>query len=192
MKSLKRILCFILFLTISLVNYSNAAEQSFELTLVMPRDLYHRPKLIYLAPKRNRPSFHVLLRNISKNPQTLVGSTCSATGFPNKLFFKITIDGKELKIVENDPFECFGTFPVFWTIYPKEYFVFDIYFNNEEWTSDLPDLRMLASKTAKIKAIFRSSGDIYTFPADSIDDKYSKYNIWAGEVESNLEEVRFQ
>lgn len=191
MESLKKILCFALFLTTLIVNRSTAAEQFIELSLVVPES-----KVISLTSDIKHSAFQIIFRNVSQQPQKLAAWICSQRGhlLPQGLYFELELDGQKLHIGEISINECDKSYPKFWLIPPNEELVFDISFNNQEW-ENLPNIKAGESKKAKLKAIFKSERQFqdYCTPGSLFEELCIQHkDVWEGQIESAYEEVILQ
>ncbi len=164
------------------IAYAEDRESPFEITLVIPQRLEHRQRQISKS-FTNKPEFHVLLKNISDEPQTLWNESCS-WGYSN-LSFEMVLDGRKIVIEKNPVIEWEKDFPDYWTLLPDEYYVFDIYITSDIW--NFPKIEE-ASKVVQLKAIYEntSSSRIIHFK-DKPDKKLD--NFWTGQIESDPLEI---
>jgi hypothetical protein len=164
-------ICLIILVTLLLAQSAYAASDKspFQLTLVIPNKSIFIPIPGGIKDFHREPDFHVLLQNISDKPQALWDERGSRGHY--NLTFEMVMDDKRISI-ERPPvvFKKNIYSNHAWEIKPGEYFIFNIYINNEagegnEW--NFPKNNIRENKIVKLKAIYRNKLDEQSLPSES-------------------------
>ncbi|MFH1594501.1 MAG: hypothetical protein ABID09_07380 [Candidatus Omnitrophota bacterium] len=171
----------IIFLSILLFSARAGAVDTtapFEIILVIP-EAFGSKSLDLARDPKDKPSFHVLLKNISLIPQKIWDDE----GFAGRdnLSFEMVIDGNIEFVHRNQEFGRSGDPGMRVMLYPGEYHVFDVYFNDRVWY--LPNFSKFKINT-RIRAVYANHTDDL-FKLMDVKDSH----IWKGRVETDLSEV---
>ena len=167
---MKKILIFLLLdiwlLSSVLCIYANEDKSPFSLTIVFPLSYDVKEKMIY----GNKSYFHVLLKNISNEPQRIWKEWCS-WGYYN-LSFEMISEGKKI-LIKQGLGSWLKNYPDSGIINPNEYVVFDV-----NWLN-FPDVKHTEKKRGELKAIYEVKAD----------DESKSLGVWTGRVESAPVEI---
>jgi len=147
----------------------DAAQNPIQVAIAIPlHNLKQERELMYSALK---PHFHVLISNISDQPQNIWREWCSLGYYA--LSFEVTdASGKTRTITKKKPHVWTMNYPDFWTIPPHESLVLDVNFTDSETWEPFPP----AKTSFTMRAVFEIQPD----------EDAKKSSVWTGRVFSKV------
>jgi hypothetical protein len=123
--------------------------------------------------------FHVVLTNVSNQPQRIWREDCS-WGY-SALSFEFTDELGKTFVAKKMPRAWMANAPFYWTLAPHEPLVLDVYFTNAAVWSGFPQPQPHKQETFSVKAIFEVKPD-----AES-----QQSGVWTGRLASQPENFKF-
>ena len=118
------------------------------------------------------PHFHVVIRNVSAQPQRIWREWCSWGYFA--LSFQFTDQSGKEWVVKKKPRAWSKNYPDYVTLEPEESLVLDVYFTNATIWDGFPHPAGAVGEPFTMSAVFEVKPD----------DSSRKYSVWTGRVAS--------
>ncbi len=160
-----------LLLTVSL---AGAATPELSVSLAVPTKDGDRVLLLH----ERGGHFHVLVSNVSDEPQRVWMDSCS-WGY-NALTFELADAAGKTWIVKKQPSEWSKNSPNWWTLAPGEPLVLDVHFADTNVWEGFPR-PVNASQVVSVRAIFEIKPDKFS----------DEYKVWTGRVSSDVKKLTF-
>ena len=172
----------------SACNKTNAADVPAPAPEAHSQERDNRLALSIAIPLRNsgreikyageRPHFHVVLTNTSKQPVN-VWRDWNSWGY-SALSFEVTDDKGKTWKVQKGPRGWDKNFPDYWTVAAHENLVLDVYFADADTWQRFPRPTG-GPQTYTMRAVFETSPD----------EESKKYSVWTGRVVSTADKYTF-
>jgi hypothetical protein len=124
-----------------------------------------------IRPVGRAPHFHVILANVSDQPQRIWREWCSWGYYA--LSFEAKSQSGKLWVAKKKPRAWSKNYPDYWTLAPHESLVIDVYFSDQATWDGFPQPQG-ESETFTISAVFEVKPD----------DASRKYGVWTGRAVS--------
>lgn len=144
------------------ISFAQEIKQPFALEIVPNERHKERSYIVFNKPHAPEKHFHVILTNISREPQKLFNESCS-WGY-GRLYFEVTDEkGKMKQVKKKEKIEWRKNYPDWFLLQPQEQVIFDVYFNPETWENSPRTEKGETSINIKIKAVYRlEEGEIFS------------------------------